>query len=97
MSGQTTPWEAGGVTRDRFVTAGTKSEGIFSLGDVNIFPASGPGPVAIAAGADIAAQIVKAVNSHEALVAELQRLFELYGHQATADVLASVGLQKVSP
>lgn len=38
-----------------------------------------------------AAFIVKAVNSHDALVAELRRLFEMYGHQATADVLALVG------
>ncbi len=38
-----------------------------------------------------AAFIVKAVNNHSALVAELRRLFELYGHQATADVLAGVG------
>jgi hypothetical protein len=38
-----------------------------------------------------AAFIVKAVNNHDALVAELQRLFELYGHQATADVLSRVG------
>lgn len=68
----TTPWEAGGVTRDRFVTGGTEREGIFELGDVNIFPTSGPGPVAIAAGADIAAQIVKAVNSHDALVKALR-------------------------
>ena len=37
-----------------------------------------------------AAFIVKAVNNHEPMVAELQRLFELYGHQATADVLADV-------
>jgi hypothetical protein len=31
--------------------------------------------------------ILTAVNNHDAMVAELQRLFELYGHQATADVL----------
>ncbi len=37
-----------------------------------------------------AALIVKAVNNHDALVTELRRLFELYGHQATADVLAAV-------
>ena len=35
--------------------------------------------------------IVTAVNNHAALVAELQRLFALYGHKATADVLALVG------
>lgn len=34
--------------------------------------------------------IVKAVNNHERMVGELQRLFDLYGHQATADVLAAV-------
>lgn len=71
---QTTPWEAGGVTKDRFVTEGAESEGIFSLGDVNIFPAAGPGPVAIAAGAEIAAQIVKAVNNHDALVKALEQI-----------------------
>jgi len=38
-----------------------------------------------------AAFICKAVNNHAALVAELQRLFKLYGHQATADVLRAVG------
>ncbi len=37
-----------------------------------------------------AAFIVKAVNNHDALVAELKRLFELYGHQAAADILAAV-------
>lgn len=41
-----------------------------------------------------AALVVKAVNNHDALVTELQRLFELYGHQATADVLRRVGLQR---
>ena len=35
-----------------------------------------------------AAFIVKAVNNYAAMVAELKRMFELYGHQATADVLA---------
>lgn len=70
----TTPWRAGGVTQDRFVTVGTESEGIFSLGDVNIFPDSGPGPVAIAAGADIAASIVEAVNNHHRLTARISEL-----------------------
>jgi hypothetical protein len=37
-----------------------------------------------------AAFIVKAVNNHDVMVAELQRLFEMYGHQATADVLSRV-------
>ena len=41
-----------------------------------------------------AALIVKAVNNHDVLVAELQRLFDLYGHQATADVLRDVGSPK---
>lgn len=35
--------------------------------------------------------ILRAVNNHDAMVAELQRLFHLYGHQATADVLDRVG------
>jgi hypothetical protein len=38
-----------------------------------------------------AAFIVKAVNSHEPLVAELRRLHEICGHQTTADILAAVG------
>lgn len=38
-----------------------------------------------------AAFIVKAVNSHETLVAELRRLHEICGHQTTADLLAVVG------
>jgi hypothetical protein len=38
-----------------------------------------------------AAFIVKAVNNHERIVAELKRLFDLYGHQATKDVLDLVG------
>lgn len=70
----TTPWMAGGVTKDRFVTSNDDREGIFSLGDVNIFPNSGPGPVAIAAGAEIAAQIVTAVNSHASLKARNEEL-----------------------
>ncbi len=70
----TTPWTAGGVTKDRYVIGEGESEGIFSLGDVNIFPSEGPGPVAIAAGAEMAALIVKAVNSHDALVTALEAL-----------------------
>jgi 3-methyladenine DNA glycosylase/8-oxoguanine DNA glycosylase len=38
-----------------------------------------------------AAFIVKAVNNHERMVAELKRLFDLYGHQATKDVLDAMG------
>lgn len=38
-----------------------------------------------------AAFIVKAVNSHDALVAELRRLHEICGHQTTADMLGRVG------
>jgi hypothetical protein len=37
-----------------------------------------------------AAFIVRSANNHDAMVAELQRLFEMYGHQATADVLRAV-------
>lgn len=37
-----------------------------------------------------AAFIVKAVNNHALMVAELHRLLALYGNQETADVLASI-------
>lgn len=37
-----------------------------------------------------AAFIVCAVNNHELIIAELERLFKLYGHQHTADILAKV-------
>lgn len=73
--GHGTPWNAGGVTSDRFVIGdGPETEGIFSLGDVSIFPSSGPGPVAIAAGAEMGAFIVKARNAHDALVKALQAM-----------------------
>lgn len=38
-----------------------------------------------------AAFIVKAANNHEAMLTELRRLHELYGHQQTADIIGAVG------
>lgn len=42
-----------------------------------------------------AEMIVKAVNNHDAMVKELQRLFALYGHKSTEDLLDLVGQPKV--
>jgi hypothetical protein len=63
------PWEAGGITRDRFVLpGGDDGEGIFEMGDVNIFPPTGhAGPVAIAAGEANARLIAAAPDMLEAL------------------------------
>lgn len=80
VSGHTPgPWERGGLTRDRYVTEGSTSEGIFELGDVYIFPPLGEaGPVAIAAGIGNADRIVRACNSHDTLVKALEFIRDGY-------------------
>lgn len=60
------PWEAGKAQHTRLGT-----EGIFELGDTEIYPSRGPGPVAIAAGDGLAEFIVCACNAYFSLQSEL--------------------------
>lgn len=64
---------------------------IFELGDYVIIPAKGPGPIAIAAGKDHAAFIVKACNAHEELVEALR---STTGYMRNAKIDLETGTRK---
>jgi hypothetical protein len=64
------PWHAGTPTHNFY-----GEQGLFELGDVNLFPPIGnAGPVAIVAGAANASFIVEVVNAHDVFAEQIATL-----------------------